>query len=187
MPDMMIQMNHLVEEHGRRRSAGANKNGTRKLRQDITETSGRLEFLTGDRDGFIEICAQAYLATSTEPRRFGMAVSKMSMEEYEDEKNKVKKEARNDVKVPDNIQSEMLVKVETSRITTELERFTKRIQDISNTAQSSKERESSFHQSSISLSRAVRRYPIFRICILLVAGYMQASHVVKYMRSRHIY
>ena len=184
---MMIQMNHLVEENGRRRSAGANKNGTRKLREDLTEKSGRLEFMTGDRDGFIEICMQAYLASSTDPRRFGIAVSKMSVEDYEKQKEDAKKQAQKDVEVPANIQTDMLVKVETSRITTELERFTKRIQDISNTAQSSKERESSFHQSSVFLSRAVRRYPIFRICILLVAGYVQASHVVRYMRSRHIY
>ena len=184
---MMIQMNHLVEENGRRRSAGANKNGTRKLREDISEKSGRLEFMTGDRDGFIEICLQAYLATAKDPRRFGIAVSKIALEDYENQKEHAKKDAQKDVEVPANIQTDMLVKVETSRITTELERFTKRIQDISNSAQSSKERESSFHQSSVSLSRAVRRYPIFRICILLVAGYMQASHVVKYMRSRHIY
>lgn len=187
LPDMMIQMNHLMEENGRRRSAGANKNGTRKLREDLTDKEGRLEFFTGDRDGFVEICFQAYLASRTEPRRVGLRVTKIPASDYEQQKTSAKIAQQNKVQVPGGVKQDMLVKVETSRITTELERFKRRVQDISNGGAASKDREASFHQTSVSLSRAVRLYPIFRICILLVAGYMQASHVVRYMRSRHIY
>ena len=184
---MMVQMNHLIEDNGRRRSAGANKQGTRKLREDLDVTAGRLEFLTGDRDGFVEICVQAYAATKAEPRRFGMKLTTMSQGAYELEKQtKVEMEHRK-VQIPMRQETEMLLKVETSRITTELDRFAKRIQEIASNSAAAKDRQASFYQTSISLSRAVRRYPIFRICILLVAGYMQASHVVKYMRSRHIY
>ena len=183
---MLIQMNHLVEDNGRRRSAGANKKGTRKLREDITNRHGQIEFFTGERDGFVEICVQAYLATAKDPRRFGMSVVLKSMEVYNREK-----EAKEPVKafpnVPQQIQSDMTLAVETSRITKELERHKQRVQDISGNMAASKDRQASFHETSVSLSRGVRRYPIFRICILLVAGYMQASHVVRYMRSRHIY
>lgn len=185
LPEMMIQMNHLMEDEGRRRSAGANKRGTRKLRHDVESTEGQLEFFTGDRDGFVEICFQAYASTQAKPNRFGMHVAKVTLEAYDSLHNTP--ERAKEIRQSHQNQQDNLLKVETSRITTELERFTKRIQDIAGNAASSKDRQSSFVQSSISLKRAVRMYPIFRIGILLVAGYLQASHVVRYMRSRHIY
>jgi hypothetical protein len=184
LPEMMIQMNHLMEDEGRRRSAGANKRGTRKLRHDIGTTMGQLEFFTGDRDGFVEICVQAYASTPTTPRRFGFHVLKVSLETYEAEHDT---ERAKQIRMSQQDQMDTLLKVETSRITTELERFIKRIQDISGNAAASKDRQASFVQTSIALKRAVRGYPIFRICILLIAGYLQASHVIRYMRSRHIY
>ena len=182
-----MQMNHLIEENGRRRSAGTNKNGTRKLREDISVEKGRVEFFTGDRDGFVEICIQSYLASKQEPRRVGMSVTKMSTAEFEQQKEAAKESVKGSVQVPGDVQTEMLVKVETSRITTELERFTKRLKDISNGAAASKDREADFHETSIKLNRGVRQYPIFRIGVLLIAGYMQASHVVRYMKNHHIY
>lgn len=187
MPDMMIQMNHLLDDNGRRRSAGTNKTGTRKLREDLRSKEGRLEFMTGERDGFVEICVQAYTATRASPRRIGMRVQKLPLDEYEAQKENAQKAKPDDVKVPEDVQSEMLVKVETSRITTELSRLTVRARDIANSASAAKRKESEFHQTSVTLHRAVRYYPIFRICILIVAGYLQASHVVNYMKTRHIY
>ena len=184
MPDMMIQMNHLVEDNGRRRSAGANKKGTRKLREDITNTNGRIEFFTGERDGFVEICIQAYMATQKEPRRFGMRIEAKSTQAHEREKQP---KSPDFPVVPEKIQNDMMLTVETSRITKELERHKERVQDITGNMAASKDRQASFHETSVALKRGVRRYPIFRICVLLVAGYMQASHVVRYMRSRHIY
>lgn len=187
MPDMMIQMNHLLDDNGRRRSAGTNKNGTRKLREDLQAKEGRLEFLSGERDGYIEICVQAYTATRTSPRRIGLRIEKMPVAEYERQKEGIKESKSDEVKVPGDIQSEMLVKVETSRITTELGRLKVRCADLGNSASTAKKRETEFHQTSVNLSKAARYYPIFRIAILLVAGYMQASHVVQYMKTRHIY
>ena len=81
----------------------------------------------------------------------------------------------------------MMLTVETSRITKAISRHKQRVREIASDMAASKDRQASFHESSVALSRGVRRYPIFRIGILLVAGYMQASHVVRYMRSRHIY
>jgi hypothetical protein len=189
MPDMLINMNHLVADNsGRRRAVGtSNKAGTRKLREDLTEADGKLVFLTGSQDGYVEVCMQAYTATKAAPRRMGLRITTLPAAEYEQQQMKEKAKAQKEVVLPKEIANEMLLKVETSRITTELERFTKRIQDIGNGASQSKDRESSFHQVSVKLSRAIRRWPIFRICILLIAGYMQVSHVVKYMKSRHIY
>lgn len=183
---MMLQMNHLVEDNGRRRSAGANKSGTRKLREDITNHDGSVAFFTGERDGFVEICVQAYTATAKDPRRFGMRIESKSTQAYEREKEAAQS-GKAFPDVPQKIQSDMMLTVETSRITKELERHKQRVQDIAGNSAASKDRQASFHESSVTLKRGVRRYPIFRICILLVAGYMQASHVVKYMRSRHIY
>jgi hypothetical protein len=188
MPDMMININHLLTESGRRRSVGTNnKEGTRKLREDLTETDGKLVFLTGSQDGHVEICAQAYTATKAAPRRMGWRITTLPASEYEEQQKNLKTKTQKEVELPKKIADEMLLKVETSRITTELERFTKRIQDIGNGASQSKDRESAFHLVSVKLSRAIRRWPIFRICILLIAGYLQVSHVVKYMKSRHIY
>lgn len=188
MPDLMVQMNHLLEDNGRRRSAGTNRSGTRKLRTDITEKHGQLEFYTGERDGFVELCVQAYMATRATPRRIALRIQKHYTEEHERREAAAEKKAQADaVKVPDSMQTDMLVKVETSRITTELERLAVRARDCGTVSRTAQKRDEEFHLTSMKLHRAVRWYPIFRVAILIVAGYLQASHVVRYMKNRHIY
>jgi len=79
-----------------------------------------------------------------------------------------------------------LVKTETSRISSELMRMHRRAKSIAGDAQFSKEREESFFHKSVSLNRAVRYWPMFRLLVLMVGGYLQVSHVVQYMKRRHI-
>lgn len=186
-------MNHFVEENGRRQSAGANKTGTRRLHHVVTQRQGQLEFFSGQKDGHVEVCAQSYLATKQNPKRFAFRVIRMTEKEHEQHKaNGTLAKATAMRKAPVTEQQSMeaverMVQMETSRITIELDRFTRRVEDISERALSAKSREASFNQSSVKLQRAVRSYPLFRVGILVVAALWQVNHVVSYMKRHRLY
>lgn len=163
--------------HHHRKASG----GTQKLRQTLEQQRGSVEFLTGDADGLIEICPQAYGATRLNPSRISLKVT--SQAETTDEQ----KAARKLMKQGPTLEEEFLVKAQGSQITQELQRLEEKVYELISNSESSKEREVEFHKQCVSLNRAVRYWPMFRILILLVAGYMQASHIIRFMKARHIH
>lgn len=53
-------------------------------------------------------------------------------------------------------------------------------------ADSIKEDESSFHQRSLEMNSASRWWPMMHVVVLLVTGFTQANHVIKFFKSMHI-
>jgi emp24/gp25L/p24 family/GOLD len=178
---MNILMYHREQDmgfsHHHRKASG----GTQKLRQTLEQQRGRIEFLTGDADGLIEICPQAYGATRLNPSRISLKVTSQS--EVSDDQ----KVARKLLNQGPSLEEEFLVKAQGSQISQELQRMEEKVYELISNSESSKEREVDFHNQCVKLNRAVRYWPMFRILILLVAGYMQASHVIRFMKARHIH
>jgi len=69
----------------------------------------------------------------------------------------------------------------------ELSTFEGRAKDLLKNSEFSKEQEVKFHNKSVKLNNAVKYWPIFRILVLVVAGYVQATHVITYMKRKHIF
>lgn len=46
--------------------------------------------------------------------------------------------------------------------------------------------ESAFHKQSVEMNAAARWWPMLHVVVLLVTGFTQANHVVKFFKSRHI-
>jgi len=46
--------------------------------------------------------------------------------------------------------------------------------------------EAKFFQKSIEINAAAKWWPIMHLCVLLVTGYTQATHIVRFFKSRHI-
>jgi hypothetical protein len=80
-----------------------------------------------------------------------------------------------------------IIETQTSRISGELMRMQRRADSIAGDADFSKEREAKFHDKSVALNKAVRFWPMFRMFILGVGGYLQVTSVISYMKSKHIY
>lgn len=155
----------------------------KKKREQLETREGSFEYDTGNLEGSLEICIQSYTATAENPSRVAFSILPQS-EEVEIEKLlQAERKLMNERLEVEN----KIVKEETSRITAELVRMQRRAKTIAGDAQFSKKREEEFHAQSVSLNKAVKYWPMVRMTALLVGGYLQVTHVISFMKSRHIY
>jgi hypothetical protein len=153
--------------------------GTQKIQHQIEDTEGFLEFETGKIDGHVEICVQSLSATKVSPSRVALNITTMAAAD----ENAVVDQPENEP--PMVLDPTAMYQLHTSHITGEMTRLHSRIREIVSNAEYSRDVEVGFHQQSVSLNKAVRYWPAFRILILIVAGYMQVSYVLTYLKSRH--
>jgi hypothetical protein len=165
-----------------RDAENANGNLPVKVREQIENPEGSFTYKSGDLEGSLEVCIQSYTATAESPSRVAFDVKPLV---ETDDLEKILEHERNLLNKKVETENE-IVKEETSRITTELMRMHRRAQGIAADAQYDKKREEEFRKKSITLNRAVRYWPMFRMFVLLLSGYLQISHVVDYMKRRHI-
>ena len=155
-----------------------------KHREQVESQQGLFIYDTAQLDGGnLEICIQSYTASMETPSRVAISVSTQSA--ADDDIMQLLEADR--VMLNRKLESEnKLIKEETSRITAELMRMLRRAKSIAGDAQYSKKREETFHNQSLALNKAVKIWPIVRMIVVLIGGYLQVSHVITYMKSRHI-
>ena len=155
-----------------------------KHREQLEAQKGAFVYDTADLDGGnLEICIQSYSASLESPSRVALSVSAQAA--AEDDIMQQLEEDR--VMLNHKLESEnRLIKEETSRITAELVRMQRRAKSIAGDAQFSKKREENFHNKSLSLNQAVKIWTMVRMIVVMIGGYLQVSHVIAYMKSRHI-
>jgi len=154
-----------------------------KHREQLDVKKGIFYYETAQLDGNLEVCIQSYTASMETPSRVALSVSTHSaddddiLQQLESERIMLNRKLESENKV---------IKEETSRITAELMRMQRRAKSIAGDAQFSKKREETFHNQSVSLNKAVKFWPIVRMVVVAIGGYLQVSHVIAYMKSRHI-
>jgi len=157
--------------------------GASRKRVELTKTQGTIDFLTADSEGLVDICIQSIVASKEQPSRYSLNV-KMSNAEEEEEEEK----GRGDEK--EENQGEGLlnhqVKTEMTRVERDLQTLSNRVKSILNNADFNKNQEVAFHEQSIAMNRAATYWPIIQMGVLLITGFTQANHIVRYMKSRHI-
>lgn len=153
--------------------------GTQKIQHQVEDTEGELVFETGKIDGHVEICIQSLSATAASPSRVALNIT---VQASADENAMVDQPENEPPMVLDPTE---MYQQHTSHITGEMTRLHNRIREIVSNAEYSRDVEVGFHQQSVSLNKAVRYWPAFRVLILIVAGYMQVSYVLGYLKSRH--
>jgi emp24/gp25L/p24 family/GOLD len=155
----------------------------KKTRIQLEKMEGSFDYYTSDFEGSIEVCVQSYTATAESPSRVAFHVQPQTDEAVIAEILKQERALMNERLEVEN----RIIKDETSRITAELVRMQRRAKTISGDAQFSKQREEVFHSQSVALNQAVKYWPMIRMVVILIGGYLQVTHVVNYMKSRHIY
>lgn len=168
-------MNPRMSALGKARNPGSGR-----VRHQLEKREGKVEYKTSASDGLVEICVQSFQAKPDNPSRISIRVIEpmespsMYEEDLEDKIERQEEEKRK-------------LSMHSSRIAAELDSFQKRMEELAKNADNSKDRELDFHGKSIALNKAVKYWPIFRIVVLVAAGYMQATNVIRYMKSKHIY
>lgn len=153
--------------------------GTQKLTHQIENVEGTLVFETGGIDGHVEICVQSLSASRVNPARIALNITARA--------------AVDEMAVVDQPQNEpplvldpsQMLSYYTSGITEEMTRLHTRMREVVANAEYSRDVEVGFHQQSVELNKAVFYWPAFRILILIVAGVVQVTSVLNYMKSRH--
>lgn len=68
----------------------------------------------------------------------------------------------------------------------EMKRIQTAIKGILRQADFAKERDAVFHQQTAAMHSATIFWPIVQSCVLIMTGFTQASHIVRFFKSRRI-
>eukprot|EP00550_Attheya_septentrionalis_P013034 CAMPEP_0198298936 /NCGR_PEP_ID=MMETSP1449-20131203/42750_1 /TAXON_ID=420275 /ORGANISM="Attheya septentrionalis, Strain CCMP2084" /LENGTH=237 /DNA_ID=CAMNT_0044000337 /DNA_START=210 /DNA_END=923 /DNA_ORIENTATION=+ len=119
-------------------------------------------------DGEVDVCIRASPASREHPMRFGIEITSEAM--------------MNDDGDPQNNSG--------NKHLSNMDHTTRRLEGvlarILSEADYAKEREMVFHNQSIAMNAASMWWPILQLCILLVTGFTQVSHMVRFFKTRHI-
>jgi len=156
------------------------KKGSGRVRQMLEKRKGKIEYTTGEDDtSTLNICVQSFKAKPDNVARISIRIIE-PLETFGHEEHLEQLAERRE-------EEERKLSAHSSRIANELDTFIRRLEELQRNADNAKQKELEFHGKSIALNKAVKYWPIFRIVILVVAGYIQATHVIGYMKSKHIY
>ncbi len=159
--------------------------GTGLVREELTHKKGRIEFMTGNDSGTVEICVQSIIASTKKPTRIHLRVDMLADDEEYDDDEYVGEYEQQKTKDPDHLEHKELASKMT-RLERDLNTLNNRIKAALNNADYNKDQEAIFHEQSISMNRASRYWPIIQLVVLIVTGFTQANHIVRYLKSHHI-
>jgi hypothetical protein len=160
----------------------------------LSDRNGRIEFLTGEEGGTVEICVQSILASTRRPARFYLRVLDVaSDQEYDnglddtddDDRLSRKQQEQSKTKDPDHLEHKEIT-TKMSRLERDLQTLQNRVKACLNNADYNKDQEALFHEQSISMNRASKYWPIIQLTVLIVTGFTQANHIVRYLKTHHI-
>ena len=153
--------------------------GSGRIREELTERKGVIEFFTGDVDGLVDICVQSLSATQFSPVRFSLNVTIAQADEQKTERK------MEDLQASDVLDTNM-VKAQMTRLDRDMQTLNTRIQSLLSNADFNKDQEMAFHDQSIAMNRAATYWPMIQVVVLLVTGFTQANHIVRFMKGHHI-
>lgn len=168
--------------------------GTGRIREELSQENGRIEFLTGKDAGTVEICVQSISASPKRPARLHVMVKdEASDNEYDDDDGYYddddhvsdSKANTKKVKDPDHLEHRELTQTMT-RLERDLQSLQNRIKACINNADFNKDQEHKFHEQSVSMNRATKYWPIIQLIVLILTGFTQANHIVGYLKSHRI-
>jgi hypothetical protein len=120
-------------------------------------------------DGQAEICIQAMGASAKNPMRFGVRVVKTDSDP-----------------IAAVVLSGSDLDGHLSHMELEMQRIQSGMKRILTEADFSKERDAHFHKQTLSMHSATLFWPIVQVCVLIMTGFAQASHIVRFFQTRRI-
>ena len=164
-----------------RRRYGEDKvSGEGRVREELTQRQGTIEFLTGEEDGTVDICVQSIVANRNSPTRIAIKVTMASAAKESSQDETPSKDAAG------NKISHDAAKQEMSRLERDLQTLSNRVRAILNNADFNKDQEVAFHDQSVAMHSAAMYWPIIQLIVIILTGFTQANHIVRYMKTHHI-
>ena len=163
-----------------------------KYRHPLEQRKGTFTYYTGALNGgSLEICIQSYTANVENPSRVAIRIENMSdqmeIESALQRERQMLLEQQQQVLEEQQLKEQRLVVGESSRISAELMRLYRRARGLNEDAEYTKESEAQFFTNTRSLNKAIRNWYLVRFFVLIITGYLQASYIMKHMKSRGTY
>lgn len=163
-----------------------------KYRHPLEQRNGTFSYYTGALNGgSLEICLQSYTANVEHPSRIALRIEdtadQVEIEMALQKERLLLVQQQQQVQKEQQDREQKLLAGESSRISAELMRLYRRAKGLNEDVEYTKESESRFFTTSILLNHAVRNWYIVRIMVLIISGYLQASYIMKYMKSRNMF
>jgi hypothetical protein len=125
-------------------------------------------------DGVANICVRASTASGRKPLIVGLRVSNSEQDPA------LLKEAESSSKDTTDVDKHL------THMEMELKRITTAMNYVLREADFNKDQDAIFHKQTMAMDSATTFWPIVQVCVLLMTGFTQASHIVRFFKSRRI-
>jgi emp24/gp25L/p24 family/GOLD len=128
-------------------------------------------------DGIANICFRSNSASKKLPQRFGF---RLETSENDPRMLLPKGEGEGISDSATNVDEHL------SHMERELQRITIAMNHVLREADFNKDQDTLFHKQTLAMHSATTFWPIVQVCILLITGFTQANHIVRFFKSRRI-
>lgn len=135
------------------------------MTEELFEKKGNYMFRV-PLDGEVEVCIRASTASSKAPLLFGLSVDYLS-------------------EVP-RLLSDEDMNHHWTHMEEEIRHLLGSMKNIQKSADYSKNRESAFHEQTIAMHSASMWWPIVHVSVLIITGFTQATHIVRFFKSKRL-
>lgn len=146
-----------------------NVNPMKPTTERVDQKEGSIVYET-QQNGEVNVCLRASMASASNPMRFALQVEKESEVHAHAEEEEEATDAAKHL----------------SHMEMEMKHLMASMKNIISEADFSKERETSFHHQTLSMHAASMWWPIVQLCVLLLTGFTQANHVVRFLKSKRL-
>jgi hypothetical protein len=127
-------------------------------------------------DGTASICLRASTAAANNVLAFGWRI----VTSDEMPSMRVLKAKGNNVQVTTDVDQHL------THMESELQRITNAMNHVLKEADLNRNQDEAFHEQTMAMHSATTFWPIVQVCVLLMTGFTQASHIVQFFKSRRI-
>ena len=149
------------------------------LKQEVTETNGKIRY-RGDGEGQLDICVRIHEMPGKKyikPALIGFRITETG--ELEDE------EPQADL-TPVQREAQKNAKTHLSEMERILNKMIRDANLLLKNADLIKNDEASFEKQSEEMNAASKWWPMLHVIVLLVMGFTQSNHVVRFFKGKHI-
>ena len=153
------------------------RNRLKPLSHSINKKEGTL-FHTMEVAGIATICIRVQTSASNRPSlAFGLRIVS-SDEQPEIQRLAEIEKAKGAPKT--NVDAHL------SHMELELQRISRAMEVVLKEANQNRDRDDKFHQQALAMHSASTFWPIVQVCVLLMTGFTQTTHIVRFFKSRRI-
>jgi emp24/gp25L/p24 family/GOLD len=152
------------------------RNRLKPLAHTIDKNEGTL-YHTMEVDGTAKICIRATDTDKVDDHNMVFGLRIMTSEEQPE---LIRTHGKDKDTTPANVERHL------THVEMELQRISTAMESVLKEADVNQERDTKFHKQTLAMHSATTFWPIVQVCVLLMTGFTQTSHIVHFFKSRRI-